>query len=248
MALADYLRYETNWAQDFARASRAVVRRARRALIMSVGEDDHPVARAVLTACDLDGTPIVGIDTETAVDLIPEHAEVTLVFVDEDPAAALGELYAVHIHGQLRASTVSRHALRFGSRHAGFSELQILTPWITAVTVVAPNAQTTALEPGDYRLEIGDAPELTANEKANLEHQNQDHLDISEQLVTQLLERPPGVWLLTGLDPEGMDFRSGSELCRLPFEQPAFDRPALGTGIKGYLKIARAQLGIDWNP
>jgi hypothetical protein len=194
---------------------------------MSVGEDDHPVARAVLTACDLDGTPIVGIDTETAVDLIPEHAEVTLVFVDEDPAAALGELYAVHIHGQLRASTVSRHALRFGSRHAGFSELQILTPWITAVTVVAPNAQTTALEPGDYRLEIGDAPELTANEKANLEHQNQDHLDISEQLVTH---------------------RSGSELCRLPFEQPAFDRPALGTGIKGYLKIARAQLGIDWNP
>lgn len=248
MASSDYLRHETNWAEDFARASRAVVRRARLAMLMNVGADERTIARAVLSACDLDGTPILGIDARAAEKLTAGHPEVTLVFIDEDPAAALGELYTVQIRGQLKTSNISRHALRFGSRHPDHSQLALLTPRISAVNVVAPDAQITTIDPGDYRIEIGHAPELTDNEKANLEHQNQDHLDINEQLVSQLLERPPGLWLLTGLDPEGMDFRCGRELCRLPFEQPAFDRPTLGNAIKGYLKIARAQLGIDWSP
>lgn len=248
MAANDYLRHETNWAEDFSRACRAVVRRARLAMITAVDTDHRPVTRTVFSACDLDGTPILGMDKRAAADLAAQQSEVTLVFIDEDPAAALGELYAVHMHGPLHTSTAARHALRFRSRHPDCAAQAFLTPGIRAVDVVAPDAEMTTLEPDDYRIEIGDAPELTDNEQANLEHQNQDHLDINEQLVTQLLERPPGAWLLTGLDPEGMDFRCGRELCRLPFEQPAFDRPALGAAIKGYVKIARAQLGIDWNP
>ncbi len=117
-----------------------------------------------------------------------------------------------------------------------------------ASAVVDARRQRTSLEPQEFLLETGDAPELTDNEQANLAHQNADHLDISQQLCTQILGQADGEWLLTGLDPEGMDFRCGERRCRLPFPTAAYDRKTLGDAIKAYLKEARARLGIESTP
>lgn len=235
---------ERDLENNAARAARGQARRAELAWLFRA--EQEPVAAQA--AVDLDGSLIIALPHTTDVD---PATPVLLAFTDDDSqAAGYRSLHTV----DLLPAELPRQQLRFENRHpdsaSGLADgsLVLRHARLRQVQLLTPDGQCISLEPQEYLLEIGDAPELTDNEQANLAHQNADHLDISQQLCTQILGQDDGHWLLTGLDPEGMDFRCGERRCRLPFPTAAFDRPALGDAIKAYLKEARARLGIEWTP
>lgn len=229
---------------DPARAARGQARRAATAWLFSGSGD--PLG--ALAAADLDGSVLVALPGDATV---ATGTTATLAIADNTAGpAAYRSLHSV----RLEALRAPQQRQRFLNRHAGTDaaldagQLRLWRAVPVRVRLLTAGGGSTTLQAGDYLLDPGTDPELTEKEQTNLEHQNKDHLDINLQLVTQVLGEPEGHWLLTGLDPEGMDFICGDRRCRLAFPQPAFDRLGLGTAIKAYLKAARARLGIDWNP
>ncbi len=231
---------------DPARAARGQARRASTAWFFYGSGDPQ----GALAATDLDGSLLVALAGDAT---MTAGTTATLAIADNTAGpAAYRSLQSV----RLEAPCAPRQRQRFLNRHpgtdaaldAGRLRLWHAVPLRVRLLTAGAGAGTTTLQAGDYLLDPGTDPELTEQEQANLEHQNTGHLDINLQLVTQVLGEPEGHWLLTGLDPEGMDFVCGNRRCRLAFPQPAFDRLGLGTAIKSYLKAARTALGIDWNP
>jgi hypothetical protein len=226
-----------------ARAARGQARRATSVWVFSGSGD--PLG--ALAATDLDGSLLVALPVDATV---PTGTTVTLAIADHTVGqAAYRSLQTV----RLEATSAPRHRQRFVNRQPGTDaalnagHLQLWHAVPVRVRLLTEGSGNIALGAGDYLLDPGTDPELTEKEQANLEHQNKDHLDINLQLATQMLGEPEGHWLLTGLDPEGMDFVCGDRRGRLPFPEPVFDRPGLGRSIKTYLKEARARLGIEWS-
>jgi hypothetical protein len=232
---------EADLKQQVPRAARGQARRATVAWLFRA--DQEPVA--VQVAADLDGSLIAAMPADAEFD---PAAPVLLAFTDNKAqASGYRSLHTV----ALKTASLPRQRLRLQNRHPELAEdigqgnLSIVHCEPLQVQLMALDGERRDLEPREYLLEIGDAPELTENEQANLEHQNADHADISHQLCTQILEQADGHWLVTGLDPEGMDFRCSEQRCRLPFPVAAYDRQSLGDAIKAYVKTARARLGIN---
>jgi hypothetical protein len=244
---AAILALETDLRQAPARAARGQVRRAVRAWL-SAADGTRGV---VLSAADLCGSPLVVVGAELA----GADAEVVVEYgADSQSVGAPQSDYSVKLQGTLIAMTevpaLGRYIARFANRHRlepgamqdGGGALYQLQ--VSGAELCPAAGDSIGLEAAEYLLDYGDAPDHTQREWDNLVHQNYQHLDINEQLVTQMLGLPAGRWLLTGLDPEGMDFRLGETFCRLPFPAVALTQKELGAAIKHYLVEARRRLNI----
>jgi hypothetical protein len=253
-----YLDCERDAANNPARAARG---RVRRSLTCHLQSSEN----AIPCACDYNGTPILGLENDpTSLERLKTNPDVCLIYNDD-----ADENYEVRIYGKARMTPYKRHRTRFLYRHPKFSndvidqaytifpELDgdtanqkrvIYRVIVEKVEIKTSDGQVTTLDSAAYILQYGDDPDITEIEVENLVHQNERHLDINQQLVTQILGYEDGEWLMTGLDPEGMDFRCGDTYCRLPYPEHVVDRETTFFPIGTYLKEARAKLGIDWNP
>lgn len=74
-------------------------------------------------------------------------------------------------------------------------------------------------------------PDLLAAEQRALDHMNEDHADAVESYATAFAGGEPGRWLLTGIDPEGLDLAKNDTVRRVFFDEPLGDasdlRPVL---------------------
>jgi hypothetical protein len=61
---------------------------------------------------------------------------------------------------------------------------------------------------------------LAAAEPEILKHMNSDHKDAIEGYAHNLLGHTGADWKMTGIDPEGLDLRCGTETARLDFPAP----------------------------
>jgi len=241
------LALETDLQATPARAARAQVRRAVRGWLAAGGDAQG----VVLSAADLCGAPLLVVGAELA----SAGAEVAVAYgADSQSVGASQSAYSVRLQGTLVAMTevpeLGRYIARFANRHrlepgvmqdGGAALYRLEVADVELNPAAGDSIRLTATE---YLLDYGDAPDHTQREWDNLVHQNYQHLDINEQLVTQMLAMPAGRWLLTGLDPEGMDFRLGETFCRLPFAQPALTQKDMGVAIKHYLVEARRRLNV----
>ncbi|MEE4186683.1 MAG: hypothetical protein V2J12_13025 [Gammaproteobacteria bacterium] len=239
---------ETDLRHAPSRAARGQVRRAVRAWLTA----PDGTRGLVLSAADLCGSPLLVVGAELA----GAAAEVVLDYgPDSQSVGAPQSDYSVKLQGSLTPMTevpaLGRYIARFASRHRlepgamqdGGGALYQLQ--VSAAELCPSEGDSIGLETTEYLLDYGDAPDHTQREWDNLAHQNYQHLDINEQLVTQMLALPAGRWLLTGLDPEGMDFRLGETFCRLPFPEVAITQKQMGAAIKLYLAEARRRLNIN---
>jgi putative heme iron utilization protein len=64
------------------------------------------------------------------------------------------------------------------------------------------------------------APALVAAEPEILQHMNQDHAEAIALYARKLVGRQGDGWLMTGIDPEGIDLRRSGETARLAFDTP----------------------------
>ena len=70
---------------------------------------------------------------------------------------------------------------------------------------------------------------------------NTDHSD-DVSLYAYLAGVEPGPWIMTGIDPEGLDLRAGERIVRLSLETPIYDAYSAQTTLEKLARTARNEL------
>jgi heme oxygenase (biliverdin-IX-beta and delta-forming) len=105
------------------------------------------------------------------------------------------------------------------SMYSGFGDFRLYRVIVDRAHLVAGFGQIRWIEGHDLIL-AGDVSELAAAEPGILAHMNEDHADVVVNYARHLLGREGADWRMTGIDPEGIDLRCGSECARIDFAVP----------------------------
>jgi putative heme iron utilization protein len=206
--------------------------RASLATIMAPGTaSGSPYASLVLLALDLDATPLLLLSD------LAEHSRNLArdprlsLLIDgtsglDDPLAGARASLA----GRAEPVSDARLLARFTSRHpssatyAGFGDFRLYRVAVARAHLVAGFGRIRWIEVGEILL-AGDASALAAAEPSILEHMNSNHADA----VNRIARRASGAggdWRMTGIDPEGAEFRNGGRIARQIFRSQIWDAGA----------------------
>ncbi|MGQ0665347.1 MAG: HugZ family pyridoxamine 5'-phosphate oxidase [Pseudomonadota bacterium] len=215
-----------------ARIARALIRAADRASLATLArpgtqEAGAPYASLVLVACDHDASPILLISAlADHTRNIAFEARVSLLF---DGTAGLAEPLTgarLSLQGRAAATAAPRQRARFLARHPGaatyadFKDFAFYRVAPARAHLVAGFGRIHWLEASDLAFDAG---ALAEREADIVRHMNHDHADAVGLYANVLLGRPGAGWVVTGIDPEGLDLRRAGEIARLPFERPVSD-------------------------
>ncbi len=118
----------------------------------------------------------------------------------------------------LRARFLAKHPK--AELYADFPDFSF---WLVTVERAHLNggfARAASFEGPPLRTPLDGAESLVAAEAGALAHLNADHKDALGLYATTLAGEPPGEWLATGLDPEGLDLACGDRTARIGFPDP----------------------------
>ncbi|MGE5147679.1 MAG: HugZ family protein [Candidatus Eiseniibacteriota bacterium] len=211
---------------------RGLMRAADRASLATNGADGWPYASLVLLAVDQDASPLLLLSD------LAEHSK----NLKRDPRVALlvdgtGGLDEpltgprVTVLGRAERSQDARHKVRFVAHHpgaAGYADFKDFAVYRVAVErghLVAGFGRIHWIEATDL-LDSGAPDALAEAEPGIIAHMNADHGDAIDLYVQKLLGGSGQGWRMTGIDPEGCDFRLGGKVARLDF--PARIKDAAG--------------------
>jgi len=211
--------------QTPAQTARGLMRACDRAALGTLLPDGAPYVSLVLIACAHDASPLV---------LISALAEHTKNLVRDTRASLLfdGTAGLANPLTGARASVVGRFTpdddpalrARYVARHpdaAAYVDFHDFRLWRMAVErahLVAGFGKIHWVD-ADALLSTP-APALVAAEPDILRHMNEDHADAVALYARELLGLNGDGWLMTGIDPEGIDLRRGGETARLAFDKP----------------------------
>jgi len=233
-----------------AHLARGVMRGQDRAALATAhaGLDGWPSPSLVQVALDLDGTPIL------LVSRLAEHtrnmerdARVGLLF---DGTGGLDEPLTgprVSVLGRAEPSASPRHRARFLARHpdagmyADFGDFGVWRVAVERAQLVAGFGRIHRIAADELLLAADRVAMLAEREPAIVAHLNAEYADILRLCATALLGQPDGGgadgggaeggWMVTGVDPDGLDLRWGSRTARLDFECEVFDAEAVRTQL-----------------
>ncbi len=230
-------------------SARRVLRRVDRAALATglrpdVGSGSGwPYPSLVLTALDHDGTPLLLISRlADHTQNILADSRVGLLF---DGTAGLAQPLAgarVSVLGRAVPSDEPRHRARYLARHpdaalyAGFADFALYRVEIERAHLVAGFGRIHWIDAGDLLLPTVPAG-LAAEEAELVRHMNEQESDTVHLFAGTLLGLPSvglggeNGWMVTGIDPDGVDLRRGGSVGRLDFEQRVHD----GEGAKAEL-------------
>jgi putative heme iron utilization protein len=80
---------------------------------------------------------------------------------------------------------------------------------------------------------------LSADEADIIDHMNADHADTLDVYASKLLRLENDGWIMTGIDPEGLDLRHGGVTARLDFDQPVASAHEARTTLVDLARRAR---------
>jgi heme iron utilization protein len=185
-----------------------------------------PYVSLVLVGLDLDASPLLLLsDLAQHSRNIAFDPRIALLF---DGSAGLAQpLDGPRLTVLGQAITITdRHLLaRFTARHpssahyAGFADFRLYRITVERAHLVAGFGRIEWIDGTDLRLSA-DIAALAEAEPAILSHMNADHATEIALYAQRLLGRPQIGWRMTGIDPEGVDLRSGVETARLDFAGP----------------------------
>lgn len=218
-----------------AERARAVLRGSDRAGLATLMRSERPDAGApyaslVLVALDLDGSPLLLLSTlaDHTRNLLADP-QVSLLF---DGTAGLPEPLAgprVSVQGRAIATTEPRHRARYLARHpgaapyAGFADFAFYRVEVARAHLVAGFGAIHWIEGSELLLDAEGLGALAEAEAGIVAHMNDDHADAVALYAGRLLGRAGEGWVMTGIDPEGIDLRLEGEVARLPFAAPVHD-------------------------
>lgn len=193
-------------------------------------EGSRAYVSLVLACLDLDASPLLLLST------LAEHTR----NLQRDPRASLlFEATAglqdpltgprVTVLGRLAPvrDTVTDERLmeRFAARHPGaaqyrgFADFALYRLEIERAHLVAGFGEITWIEAADLVLAREDHQALAAAEAEIVAHMNHDHRDAVALIARHTAGLKGRGWRLTGVDPEGADFRRGGQLGRAAFDK-----------------------------
>ena len=144
--------------------------------------------------------------------------------------------------GRVEAINDPRYVARFNARHptsevySGFGDFRLYRAAVRRGQLIAGFGQIQWIEGPDLTF-AGDISSLAAAEPEILNHMNEDHADAVGNYARHLLGREGADWRLTGIDPEGIDLRSQTEIARINFVAPVLTPNAA--------RAALVQLAMD---
>lgn len=229
---------------------RGVIRAQDRATLATIMRPDapdagSPYASLVLMAVDHDASPLLlisGLADHTR--NIAANAAVSLLF---DGTAGLDEPLTgprVTVQGRAERSVEPHHRARFLARHPGaalyadFKDFAFYRVAVARAHLVAGFGRIHWIAANDV-LGAGSAA-LQAAEPEIVAHMNADHADAVRLYANRLLGRAGDDWVMTGIDPEGVDLRRGGAVARLAFDQPVHDAESARAELVRLAKRARA--------
>jgi putative heme iron utilization protein len=194
----------------------------------------HPYASFVAVACELDATPLLLLsDLAQHTKNLLADARVSLLFEDTaglaDPLAGPRLTLIGRAERRNDPDGAQLAAARFAARHpssagyAGFADFHLYRVTIERGHLVAGFGRIAWVEATDLRF-AADAAALATAEADIVAHMNADHAEALALYAERLLGRASGRWRMTGIDPEGLDLRRGTEqgdeTARLDFAEP----------------------------
>jgi putative heme iron utilization protein len=208
-----------------------------------VGEGS-PYASLVLLALDLDASPLLLLSglAEHSKNLVRDPRLSLLIDGTaglEDPltgsrASLLGRAEPVN-DDRLLARFTSRHPS--AALYAGFGDFQLYRVRVSRAHLVAGFGRIRWIE-GREILLAGDCQMLAAAEPSILDHMNSDHADAVNRIAQRAIGSSPSTgWRMTGIDPEGADFRRGAHIARPEFRSLTWDAGAARSEL---VQLARA--------
>jgi hypothetical protein len=224
---------------EIAAEARSLMRRAFKGSLATLdASKGYPYASLIIVATDPSGAPTFLISTLAlhTRNLIKDPRASILV----DGTGALADpLQGARVTLFGRAETVAGAApkQRFVVRHpeaALYADFEDFGLWRLAVEgahYIGGFGRIVDLSPEELLISVAGADGLIEAEPGIVEHMNQDHADALELYAMAFGGGGPGLWRLTGIDPEGCDLTLDGEACRVPFGQrvtaPALARQEL---------------------
>lgn len=209
----------------------------------------RPYVSLVAAACDMDASPLLLLsDLAQHTKNLAVDPQLSLLF--EDTAGHADPLAGPRLTllGRVERCDDRRALARFTARHpssasyAGFADFHLYRVAIERGHLVAGFGRINWIEAAELRFGE-DAVALAAAEPGILEHMNRDHAEAIELYARRLLGRPEARWQMTGIDPEGLDLRSGAATARLDFDAPVLNPAAARRVLVGLTHRAREAPG-----
>jgi hypothetical protein len=223
---------------------RRLMRSCDRVVLATSLGDGGPYASLVLLALDLDATPLLLLsDLAEHSRNIARDCRISLL-VDgtggladplTGPRATLLGRAEVREDDRLLARFIARHPSAAG--YATFADFRLYRLAVERAHLVAGFGRIRWME-GPEVLLTGDHRALAAAEPEIVAHMNEDHGAAVNRIVgrEEVGGRGEG-WRMTGIDPEGADFRRGGEIARSFF---AIDVRDAGAARSELARLARA--------
>lgn len=215
--------------------ARTLVRTARYgALAVLEPETGAPLASRVGVATDLDGAPLI------LVSLLSAHTRALLadprcsLLVGEpgkgDPLAyprmtviCKAERLERGSPDQVRAERRYLNRNPKAKLYAGLGDFSIFRLAPQRASLNGGFGKAYLLQRDDLILAGQVVADLAASEQSALDHMNAEHRDAIAVYARHFARTSGEGWLLTGLDPEGMDIAVGDEVRRIGFPAPLRD-------------------------
>jgi putative heme iron utilization protein len=215
-----------------AQLSHRLVRSADRAVLATAmrGDSGWPYASLVLSATTQDGWPLLLLsDLAEHSKNIQADPRVSLLF---DGTAGLESPLTgprLSLLGHARESGAEAERARFLARHpsaalyAGMKDFRLYRVEPARGHLVAGFGRIHWLAARELRYEGPPAHGLAAAEADILAQMNAEHGKALAHYARALLRLEGGDWVMTGIDPEGLDLRRGGQVARLAFAGPVTD-------------------------
>jgi putative heme iron utilization protein len=213
---------------EIAANARGLVRRATKASLATIdARNGFPYASLVIMATDVSGAPtllISNLARHTA--NLAKDARASIL-VDETGALA-DPLQGARVTVYGRAETASGDGVRqrFLARHpqaAFYADFPDFGFWRLAVEgahYIGGFGRIFDLAPDELLVSLDGADALVEAEPGIIAHMNDDHADAIALYATVLAGAEPGPWRMVGIDPEGFDIASTTDVRRIVFAAP----------------------------
>ena len=218
-------------AGESAAFARSLARRRDRAALATIqrgeGLDGTPYASLALLALDVDASPLFYLsDLAQHTKNLKSDARASLLIDSPAPGPDVLAAPRLTLVGEIRPADDARRLQRFMARHpsnlpyAGFGDFRLYRMTVTRAHLVAGFGRIAWIEGCDF-LFGGEAGALAAGEADFLGELNDRHSSVLAHCAARASGATGAGWQATGVDPEGLDLRRGSEAARLEFAAPA---------------------------
>jgi heme iron utilization protein len=231
--------------------ARGLIRAADRAtLATSIARDGAkwPYASLVMVACSGDATPLLFVsDLAEHTKNIARDVHVSLLF---DGTGGLDEPLTgprLTLLGRAHATDAPADHARFLARHpsaapyASFHDFRTFRIEPTRGHLVAGFGRIHWIDGAEILYDAAAAGKIAALETDIIAHMNRDHGAALALYAQRLLGRSGDDWIMTGIDPEGIDLRCRGQIARIAFPAPVANAAEARATLVRLAQDARAK-------